>query len=217
MARLRDDVPRATLAVAEKKAGSDRALRKARKAHELADVSYQKMRTAESARPGTFEPDTIKQRELETSNAALEIDVAQHEFDVAQLEVQQHAAELRTYEIRSERGGLVTRVVKHDGEGVQLGEEVLEIIDTSVIRVEGYADGGLRSQLRLGLPVTVIVPQLSPAGAEVQPLMLQGKLGFVDVSLTSGGEVRVWADVMNAEHQIPEGASCRMLIDATSK
>ena len=215
VARLRDDVPRATLAVAQKKAASDAAIRKATKAHELADFSFQKMQAANAARPGTFDPDNVKQRELETATAAIEKDVAKDEFDVAQLEVHQHTAELRTYEIRSERGGVVTRVVKHDGEGVQLGEEVLEIVDTGVVRIEGYADGGMRAQLRPGLPVTVLVPVPGADGQNSAEVTLTGQLGFVDVSLTSGGEVRVWAEVTNPDHQLAEGAACRMVIAVT--
>ena len=216
VARLSDAVPRATLAVAEKKAANDADVRHARKSHEVARFGYDKILAANAARPGTFDADEVQQRELETAERALQVDVAEHDLEVAQLEVTQHRAELKTYEIRSDRGGVVTSVVKRDGEGVQLGEAVLEIVDTEVVRVEGYADGSCRAKLKAGFPVRVLIEV--PAADTERPDVVEvdGKLGFVDVSLTSGGEVRVWADVSNPHGWIVEGMRCRMEIDVGS-
>ncbi|MCA9052774.1 MAG: HlyD family efflux transporter periplasmic adaptor subunit [Planctomycetaceae bacterium] len=215
VARLSDAVPRATLAVAAKKASTDVDVRRAEKAYELARLNYEKMVAANSARPGTFDPEELKPRELEASERELQVDVARHEFEVAQLEVEQHRAELGTYEIRTERGGMVTNVVKHDGEGVQLGEEVLEIVDTNVIRVEGHADGRYLGRLRPGLPVTVRVSLPAPDRQPSRTIDVTGTLGFVDISLTSGDEVRVWADVENSTGTIAEGMHCVMEIELT--
>ena len=212
VAQLSDAVPRATLAVATRKASTDVDVRRAEKAHELARLNYERMLAANTAKPGTFDPEEVKPRELEASERGLQVEVAKHEFDVAQLEVDQHRAELETYSIRTERGGVVTDVVKHDGEGVQLGEVVLEIVDTSVVRVEGYADGRFLSQLRPGLPVTVRVSLPAPDRQPARLIDVDGKLGFVDVSLTSGDEVRVWADIANPQGTIVEGMHCVMNI-----
>jgi hypothetical protein len=203
VARLKDDVPRAALAAAEKKASNDADVRQALKAHELAKFSYDRMQAANKSRPGTFAEDEVRQRELDTASTSLRVDVARHELEVAQLEAAQARAELATYEIRTERGGIVTRVIKHDGEGVQLGEEVLEIVDTSVLRVEGFARAERDAPLKPGAPVQVEL--LGPSGRLAARLATS--VGFVDVSQTSGGEVRLWADVSPAPPFIIAGGA----------
>ncbi len=213
VARLSDHVPRTALNVARKKAANDADVRQATKAHELAKFSFDRMQAANTARPGTFDADEVRQRELDTASSALRIDVAQHQFEVSQLEVEQSQAELDTFGIRTDRGGLVTRVIKHDGEGVQLGEEVLEIVDTSVVRVEGYASGRFLSLLKPGLPVAVVVYTPSEEEPRGREHRLAGKLGFVDVRLTSGGELRVWVDVANPEGQLIEGLTGKLLVE----
>ncbi|MFV0443539.1 MAG: efflux RND transporter periplasmic adaptor subunit [Planctomycetaceae bacterium] len=211
VATLRDELPRATLAVAEKKAASDAEIKAAIKAHELAKIGYDKIIAAEQKNPGTFQPDVVQQRTLDEANKALEVEVAQHAFDVAQLEVKQHQAELASYEIRTERGGVVTRVLKKDGEGVQTAEEVLEIVDTSVVRVEGFADARHLAHLKPGASVEVVV-QLPTTARTEAPHRFSGQLGFVDVTLTAGQEVRVWADIDNSTDLLREGLEVELVI-----
>ncbi|MEZ6065391.1 MAG: HlyD family efflux transporter periplasmic adaptor subunit [Planctomycetaceae bacterium] len=169
------------------------------------------MRQANERRPGTFDADEVQQRELEAANAELRVEVAEHDFAVAQLEVERERAELASYRIESARGGLVTRVVKRAGEGVHASEEVLEMVDTSTVRVEGHADGRYIAALKPGLPVEVFV-DIPLADGSTAKQRLTGRLGFVDVSLSSGHEVRVWADVDNPAAFVAEGLVVRMVI-----
>lgn len=209
VARLRDEVPRAALAIAQAKAGDDSEVRAARKALELAAFRRNKIAAANKHRPGTFDSEEVHQIELEVSRAALDHEVAEHAFEINRLAVREAQAELNSYEIRTDRGGVVTRVTKKDGEGVQLGEEVLEIVDQATARVQGYADARLLRRLAPGLKVEVIVlfPDDPPREARYP-----GVLGFVDVALTSGQEVRLWADVVNRDEALREGMLARFVI-----
>lgn len=212
--RLRDDVPQAILKLARARAASDVQVRMAEKSALAAAAEYDAAIEANrisSASSPAFPPTHMTRLRLKAEAAQLQVDAALHEKLLAQLAAEQAEAELRTYHVVAGMDGLVTRIFKHAGEGVQQGESIAQIVNTETLRIEGYVDVQQVEQIHPGMDVQVQVD--ATAGTASPPLKVSGKLGFVDISVQNlSGVVRVWADIPNQRGTIREGINATMKI-----
>ncbi len=219
--RIEDSVPQSALAVAEARAASDVDVRVAKKESEAAHAEHRVALQANRNAPGTYPDTEILRLQLTAEAADLKVEQAEHELEVNCLLRDQAQAELETYDVGAPLSGLVTRTFKGAGEGVQLAEPILELINTDTVRVEGFVSVRDASRIRPGMQVTAHVdprgdvpssraPQTEPR-TEVKPF--DGRLGFVDVSVQPVTRVvRVWAEVANRDGQLRDGLTARMTI-----
>lgn len=221
--RVRDAVPRSALAVAASRAESEADIRAAEKEQETAEFEHQ---TYLKARPGTYTEVEIRRVQLAAESAALKVQQARAENEVNRRLKDQAVDELGTYYVPSTISGLVTRAFKGAGEAVQLGEPILEVVNTEKLRIEGYVPLAEAWRVRTGQTVTIRVDLAgreasSSAGratGDVETIVtLQGKLGFVDVDVQPVAKVvRVWAELENPENQLREGLPVQEMVIHTA-
>jgi len=220
VAKLKDEVPQAAVAASAAKAESDAEITAADKLAESERLEATLMedanRNAGVSRPPYPKSDVDRAR-LRAEAADLQTGVKRHEKRLSGFELAQAQAELKTFHIVTPIDGIVTRVFKRAGEGVQQAEAILEVVNTTIIRVEGRIPAAVASRVKVGSPVNVRfklgpVPQSGPPAPAIE---LEGKLGFVDVSAEGVGEeryVRVWAELVNPRQVLRDGTPAEMTI-----
>jgi biotin carboxyl carrier protein len=220
--RVRDAVPRSALAVAMARADSDADMRAASKELEAVRFELENHLQANQSRPGTYTEIEVRRIQLAAESAALKVEQADQERQINQRLREQAENELSTFDVPSTIAGLVTRAFKGSGEAVLLGEPILEVVNTEVVRVEGFVPLADAWRLRVGMPVTVRVELAGrtdrvPAGDADQTqrftVTLRGELGFVDVDVQPIAKVvRVWAELANQDDLLREGMEAELTI-----
>lgn len=213
--RLNDNVPRATLAAAQGRAlVSEVEIGVAEKTAMAAalehDAALEANRFTRPDNP-SFPKTHIDRLRLNAEAASLQVEQRRREKNVNELSAAQAQAELEAFWIRSSFGGLVTKVLKRRGEGVQQSESIIEVVNTDRLRVEGYVSVENSTRIEVGMPVKVTFQM---AGGE-KPMSREfsGKLGFVDVSIQPlSQKVRVWAEIDNTSKWLREGLTADMVI-----
>lgn len=214
---LKDDIPRAMLATAEKEAESEFEIELARKIREVAEAEHEKARDANVINPKTIPAVEVRRLKLAAERAAIEIEIAQYKHEVAKLKRDEAAAQLPSYRVDAPFEGVVTRVHRTRGETAKQGEPILEIASTRRVRVEGDMRLADVFRVKQGDAVTVYldVPEID---LEVEKQAFQGKVVFVDVKAAPPtGVVKVWAEVENPENVLRAGLNARMIINSTGQ
>ena len=220
IALIADEVARANLAVAQKKATNDVEVRFAKVARDAAEKEYamlEQMAQKSSKDAGdqlrAVSQADVDKAKLARDKAELSIDHAVHELELAKLNFDVTAAELKTYSIISDFDGVVTRIYKKKGEAVRQGDPVAEIVNIDRVRIEGrvrlavlpYAKQGAKVLVRLS------VDEIDLPGEDVE---FEGRITFVDpvsdpVDLTT----RVYAEVQNRDNILRPGLEAQMQIE----
>jgi len=215
VAGLKDAVAKAALAVAARTAESDVDIRYAQKAAAVAAEVLRKSEQANVQNPGNVPEVQISQLRLDAERAKLQIEKAEFDKGVAELERDQAAAELETYQIVTPIDGIVTEVMKHAGEAVQQGDPILRVVRTDVVRVEGDVSVADAFRVRPGDSVRVRLDadKLGGLPKELADRVFEGKIAFVDptAKLVSNA-VRVWATVPNEGNFLKAGLPAVMEI-----
>ncbi|MFN0054979.1 MAG: efflux RND transporter periplasmic adaptor subunit [Planctomycetales bacterium] len=216
VARLQDEVARAALAITTKETESDVDIRYAEKSSQLAETEHTRMNDANRQNPKTFPLIDILKVKLAWDKAVLEMEAATHRHDVNLLKRDEAQAQLNTYQIKAPFGGVVTRIHRYQGEAVRQGDQVLELVNTRLLRVEGAVSLREARQLRRELvasqkedePATPVLVELvvEGEGPNDPPQTLEGELKFVGLkSESTDKEVRVWAEVRNPDEVLCAG------------
>lgn len=212
LVRLRDDAARARLELARARAGNDISVRYSAKLADAAKANYDAGLDLEKQNAiSTFQ---LRQRKLEYERGVLAIEQSALELKLAGLEAAQAEAELQGYQVTAPFSGVVTRVFKRRGESVQLGEPLVELVNTDRIQVEGYGALAELWDVRKGACVRVQLdmPQLEGTVADGEPF--EGRLILVDPGVQPvTGQVRVVAEVANRDGVLRDGLKARMVID----
>jgi RND family efflux transporter MFP subunit len=218
IAKLKDDVAEAAVASAAAKAASDAEILAADKLAESerleATVMEGANRNSKSLSTPTYTRSEIDRARLRAEAADLQTGVKRNEKHLAGLELAQAQAELKTYQIMTPIDGIVTQVLKRSGEGVQQGEAILEVVNTSVIRVEERIPAAIAARVHVGSPVKVrFKVGTSASGPPAPQYIAEGRIAFVDVTVESQVQnVRVWAEVPNPNQLIRGGTPAEMTI-----
>jgi len=235
VALIADEVAVATLAVAEKKASNEVEIEFAKVAKAAAEVEHRRLedaneRAARREQESGRKPDEtttsgrsvslleIDKAKLAADKAALQIEQAHHDLAVNKLDRDVKAAELRTYQVRSEFEGIVTRVFKKKGESIRQGDPIVEVVNTDRVRVEGrikledlrFAKQGGRVRVRLSVD-DLDLPE--------EKVVFEGKITFVDlVSDPIQKTTHVYAEVQNRDNILRAGLDAEMeiVIDETN-
>jgi RND family efflux transporter MFP subunit len=213
LAKLQDDVARATLAVAEETAASDIDIRYADAAVKIADKEVERMVTANKKSPGVVPDLEVDRTKLTAVKTALEVEKAIHTRDLNALKRDEAAAQLATYRVEAPFDGFVSKVHLTKGASVKQGDPVIRLVATHKMKVEGNAKLRDALMLRPGAKVSVQLTLPDTAGVDTGK-SYAGKLVFVDVEsrLEAGGSVRVWAEVENVDGMLRAGLQAKMTI-----
>lgn len=210
IAGLKDQVAAASLAVAAKAAESDVDIRYAQKAAGMAEKALAKAQEANRRDPRNMNiPELeIERLRLDLDRSKLQIEKARLDREVAELQRDEKAAELETYQIVTPLDGIVTEVMKHEGEAVQQGDPILHVVKTDTVRIEGFISVADAFRVKPGDSVSVRLnaEELLGLPKELAEKTFEGKIAFVDPTarLVSNG-VRIWASVPNESNLLKAG------------
>lgn len=179
---------------------NDVDVRYAKAALEVADVEYLQSIEANRKVTGAVPEIEVRRLWLTRRRAGLQIEQAEFQTELADLDVHARQAEVDAAELGIERrqiqapvGGVVVEVYRRRGEWVNPGDPVLRIVRMDRLRIEGFVNSKNYNPNEIsGRPVTVEV-QLARGQTE----MFQGKIVFVSPLVEAGGDYRVWAEVEN--------------------
>ena len=212
VAHLRDSVARASLAIAEKEAADDIEIRFARKATEVAQINYERMRQANLALAGTVSDLELREARLAAEKTLLQLEQAELQFAVAALRHHEQLETIKTYQVTAPFDAFVRQVHKKQGEVVGEGEVVLEVVNTEHMRVDGFIDVAQLSQVHPGSPVRIRLSSNNTTPS-TQQLVFSGRIEFVDVKVEPVSQkVRVWAEVQNRDRLLRDGLIATMEI-----
>jgi multidrug resistance efflux pump len=131
------------------------------------------------------------------------VQAARHEIRVAERAIERHR-------IVAPIDGVVAEVRRQPGEWLEPGETVLRLVRDDRLRAEGF------------IHVRQLTPAVLGAAAELE-VMLPGRgvvsfpaqVTFVSPEANPiNGQVRIWAEVDNADHLLRAGLPARLLIRA---
>jgi len=223
VAGLKDEVAAAALRVAEETAKNDIEIRYAQAAAAVAEQEYRKSLQANKRTKDAIPEVEVERLRLSAERARLQIEKAEMDQEVARLQAEEKAAELATYQVTCPLDGVVTRVLKHDGEAVQQGDPILQIVRTDTVRVEGFVHVADALRMKVGSAVRVRLGGEAQSGqarldvsrlpANVRGRVFEGKVGFIDVTANlTTHQVRVWAEVPNEGNLLLAGLPAEMEI-----
>ena len=212
VARLVDDVASAALDVATKEASNDIEIRYAGKAAEVAQAEHEAYVEANRRNAKTYPAIEVQKMKLAAERGVLQIEQAQHQFDIAKMKKNEAAATLKLFRVDAPFEATVTRVYKVKGEAVREGDPILELSNTSRVKVEGAIPIQDVFSVKPGASVSVQL-DLPDVDLPEEQQMFAGKIVFVDVKAQPvTNDVRVWAEVDNSANVLRAGATARMTI-----
>ena len=206
VARLRDDVLQASRAIAAKDAANDIEIRFANKTAELAQLRHERAMAANISEPGTVSEIELRSMRLDAEKAQLQLEQAEHAREVARLKLAEIDANLATYHLRAPFHAFVRKTLKQPGEVVQQGEVVAEVVDTSQVRISGFASLEAARHLQTGMPV-----QLKLGGENA--VQIPAKISFVDVKVEPVSKrIEFSAIAENGNGRLREGLQVTLLV-----
>gem|GEM_PF-6476738 len=216
VARLRDQVIRAQLAIADKQLENDVDMRFARKAAELANLEFSKSVKVNEGTSGTISEIELRRLRLASEKALLQLEQAQWQLELTRLQREETAAIHAAYTVTAPWSGVVMKVNKRRGEAVREGDAIVEIADLSRLRAEGYVALSEALQLQPGQNVRWqwSIPGLSD---EEAPRVYAGQLTFIEPKVDPVTQkVRVWAEILNVDARLKDGMQGVLFIATTA-
>ncbi|MCY2966031.1 MAG: HlyD family efflux transporter periplasmic adaptor subunit [Planctomycetota bacterium] len=211
VAKLRDELLRAGLAITERQATNDIEVRFARKASELAQLKYS--RAAEAARSvaGTVSELELKELRLSAEKSLLQVEQTEQQFLVAGLRRDESAELVNTCRVIAPFEAEVLEVFKKPGEVVREGEPILRLAFGSRMKVEGYLPLAQAARVKRGALVHVRLT--GEDGADVSNEVFAGRLMAIDMKVEPvSRKVKVWAELPNDNGLLRDGLTGTMSI-----
>jgi multidrug efflux pump subunit AcrA (membrane-fusion protein) len=190
------------LDAAKQKAKDDIEERFAAKSAEVAEVDLQRDLEANRREPGAVAPIEVSQKELMLEKSRLQIEKAQKDRIIAELDAKTKGAELGAAKVALEKrsiyapfSGEVVKLQREKSEWVNPGDPILTLMRFDVLYAEARAPVSQfdREDL-IGKSVTVTVPR-----ARGREISLPGKIVHVSQMVESGGTLTVRAEVQNVK------------------
>ena len=184
---------------ARKTAENTISIQYAIKSYDVARADYDASLEANRKAPGTVTEQQMRSQKLQAERSVMQAEMARHEYEVAQLDAlakyanyERAKAAIDRRDIVSPLNGVIVKKYKHEGDWVQPGETVLQIIQMDRLWVEGNIDATKYARHEvIGRPVKISV-DLTGGGTEV----LTGKVVFASPIVVSD-EYKIRAEVQN--------------------
>lgn len=155
--RLQDDVIRAELESAQRKAEFTTDIDFAVVALEKAKIDLQVQQEQNAANP-QFPPFTeaeLRQSRLEVQKAEAQLQKANDDMEVLRLEAKTKEAQLKQYSVSSPIDGVVTNVNRYPGQAVRQGDAILTVTDVTTLRAVMKVSSAYRDQVAVGQEVVI--------------------------------------------------------------
>jgi multidrug efflux pump subunit AcrA (membrane-fusion protein) len=201
MAIVELDSAKRRLEASQLKISSDIAIRAAQAGKDTALKAYK--RELGLSRTGAGTESKAEQLELAAIQAELQLEKAEHDFLVDQkavkldeLEVIKAQQLLERHQIMAPWAGVVTKVLKRQGEWVNAGDSVYELVQMERLWIEGDIDPRQLNPYQVsGKPVQVT---LKLAGGE--EATFPGRIAYIDTEVV-GHSFKIRAEVLNRQFQ----------------
>jgi multidrug efflux pump subunit AcrA (membrane-fusion protein) len=188
------------LEASQLKISSDIAIRAAHAAKETAFKAYK--REEKLTGRGISAESKAEQLELAAITAELQLEKAQHDFQVDQKAVKLDEYQviraqqvLERHQIIAPWSGVITKLLKRQSEWVNVGDSVLEMVQMERLWIEGAIDPRQLNPYQVsGRPVQVT---LTLAGGE--EAKFPGRIAYIDTEVI--GQYKVRAEVLNRQFQ----------------
>jgi macrolide-specific efflux system membrane fusion protein len=157
---------------------------------------------------------TIEKLELERRQAEHELELARFDLELKTNAMEAAQLELELHSVRAPFSGIVALVRGRVGEWVQPGDAVLRLVAVDRLRAEGFIAADQAKQL-LGRTVrfSLFDEHEADAGGGDEPLTFEAKIGFVSPEVDPvSRQVRVWAEIDNADGRLRPGQQGRLEI-----
>lgn len=221
--RLRTELQAAIAAhqAATLKSDSDVDARYARRAMEFHLREYEQSKQANTQFAGAVSNSEVEKLRLVVDQAALAIEQAEHEQQIAIAHTSEKQAAVRIAEqrvadhaIRASVAGQVVELTVQPGESVEAGEPLVRIISLDPIRVECFIDGRRFGSELVDSPVEFISDELPAFGKRSSgSATFTGTVTFVSPELQPvTGQIRLWATIENPQHRLRSGMQGRLII-----
>ncbi|MBS0261402.1 MAG: efflux RND transporter periplasmic adaptor subunit [Planctomycetes bacterium] len=214
LASLKDDVARAAFDVARIQAESEVEIVYSELASEVANTEHLMLLQGNLKKAGTIPELEVTRAKLNYDKAIAELNKAKHNREVLVGKRDEAKAQLDTFRLEAPFDGYITRLHLVTGASVKQGDAVIELVDTSKVKVEGQLPVRDAERVRKGNPVKIKI-DASVTGAAADP---EGEILFVDTAkATPQGRVRVVAEVKNPKNLIRAGQTATLLITPAEK
>jgi macrolide-specific efflux system membrane fusion protein len=185
---------------ARKKATNDVSVKAAVAGERVTKASYDNILQANTKQPNAYTEMEVMRAKFDWERSGLQIELAQHEMDVAVDEANAALAEYKQAERMIQRrklmapfSGVVDQVILEPGEWVGAGDPVVHLVQMDRLRVHGRIPAELYAPKDVtGRPVEVTV-NLAGGGTHV----VNGEIGFASNVVDDDGAFRVWAEIEN--------------------
>ena len=215
-ARHAETRAKAELEIARLGAENDVNVRFAGKSAEVAKAELQRAAAANKKYPGSVSQSEIDRLQLAVDRAALEIEQAQRDFQVAKQShgIKQSDYRLACHQVQQRKivaplAGMVVQVNRFRGEWVEPKDAVMRILRIDRLRAEGFLNAkDLRHNLQ-GSPVTLTVDLPGEPGVK-----FPGKIVFLSPEIDPvNAQIRIWAEVENVDLRLRPGMRAKMTVE----
>ena len=190
-------------------------VRFARKSLEVSEAELQRALDSVEDYPKSISATELDRLKLTVERTRLEIEQAEHNMAMAKLtadlkqnEYETSQNKLNRQTIQAPIAGVVAQVYRHTGEWVEPGQQVVRILRLDRLRVEGFVSVEQLDSFPVGSPI-----ELHLALRKQVPETFSGHLVHVSPEVDPvNGQVRVWADVENADMRLKPGMRGTMVI-----
>ena len=205
IAELDARLPQAAMKVAEKEAENDINVRHSKAAAKVAQATYDAAQDSVRRKANSIPRMEMERRRLERDRSKLEIEVTEHDLNISRLRYQEAATQVATYRIVAPMDGIIARVYKRPGEGVQVGEPLVQCQHTSHLRIDAEVRLSLLPYLKKGAAVSVVSEVRNPA-IEDPPRSVPGVVFYVAASADPVAQkIRILVEVDNTSGSLLAG------------
>ncbi|MEM1422725.1 MAG: efflux RND transporter periplasmic adaptor subunit [Planctomycetota bacterium] len=182
LVRLRSDEPRLSVRLLELRASSTLRVDAAKAAWDVSVLEERESRAA-MADDAIREPE-MRRLELRSERDRLAFELAMQEQRETELQLERARAVLDRYTIRAPASGVVTAVNVRAGELPEPGVPLVEIVDTSSLRIELGVPADVAAGLTIGDDARLTL------GHSGSPTVLDGRVTFVSPLIEIGAGAR---------------------------
>jgi macrolide-specific efflux system membrane fusion protein len=203
------------LRIAREEAENDVLVRTAEKAAAVAHNDWQRAQRTVEKNPNAISDSEVEHLRLTAEKTQLDIERAQRDFRIAQvnrglkeIELEFAAETLQRHQVSAPIGGMVVEVNRRSGEWVEPGETVARIVRIDRLRAEGFAAARLTKPDWVGRSVTVAL-DLGDS-----PEQFEGKVAFVSPEIDPvNSQIVIWAEIDNPDLRLRPGLRGTMTIN----
>lgn len=216
-ARIASDRARIELEIAAKNAENDVNIRFGAKSVEVARAELRRSEESIRKYPKSISESEMDRLRLVVQRAELEVEQAEHEFEIAgftrkikENECRSAEEKVKRHEITAPISGMVVQVNRRPGEWVEPGEDVLRILRLDRLRAEGFLDARHLAGNADDWRATLTIDLPGEPGAK-----LPGKVVFVSPEIDPvNSQVNIWVEIDNEDLRVRPGMRAKVTIQA---